>query len=121
MLNCFFNNFDSAKEYTHSQIQKIIESRRNVLCFYAIETGFKRCALALNFDEYNQKDGAVPLHILLDKEVWALSLTQGKELQDQYNSSLIGKNIIVIYTAQGCSGWFSLKFDLGKYTAATSK
>jgi hypothetical protein len=121
MLNCFFDNFDSTKEYTHSQIQKIIESRRNILCFYAKETGLKRCALALYFDEYDQKDGSVPLHILLEKEVWALSLTQGKKLQDRYNSSQIGNNIIVIYTAQGCSGWFSLKFDLGKYNAATSK
>ena len=79
------------------------------------------CALALDFDEYDQKDNAVPLHILLDKEVWALSLTQGENLLNTYNKSQIGKDVIVIYTAPGCKGWFSIKFELGKYAAATTK
>ncbi len=120
MFNCFFDNYDSTKDYTHSQIEKIIEFRRNILCFYAKETRQKRCALALNFDEYDQKDGAVPLHILFDQEVLALSLTQGKKLQDTYNKSQIGNDVIVIYATPGCKGWFSMKFELGKF-AATAK
>jgi len=92
---------------------------KNVLCFYAKETGQQRCALALDFDEYDQRDGAVPLHILLDQELKALSLIQGEKLQDTYYKSQIGNDVIVIYAAQGLKGWFSMKFELGKYAAAS--
>ena len=121
MFSCFFDNYDPTRNYTHLQIQKIIESRRNILCFYAQETGRPRCALALDFVEYDQRNGAVPLHILLDQEVWALSLTQGKKMQDTYDKSQIGNDVIVIYAAPGCKGWFSMKFELGKYAIATAK
>ena len=120
MFSCFFDNYSPSENYSDSQIQNIIKSRRNVLCFYAKKTEQQRCVLGLNFDEYNQRDGAVPLHILLDDEVSALSLTQGEKIQNAYKKSQIGKNVIVIYTAQSCKGWFNMKFELGKYANATS-
>ena len=113
MYSCFFDNYDSSKKYSHSQIQEIIESRRNVLCFYAKEIGKKRCALGLNFDKYDQSDGAVPLHILLDDDVRALSLTQGKKILKTFKKSQVGKDVIVIYAAQNCKGWFKMRFELG--------
>ena len=120
MLSCFVDIYSPSETYSHSEIQKIIKSRRNVLCFYAKETRQQRCALAIDFDRYDQKDSSVPLHILSDKEIWALSLTQGEELQNAYNKSKIGKDIIIIYADRNCKGWFSMKFELGKYTNAIS-
>ena len=120
MLSCFINNYSPSENYSHSEIQEIIKSRRNVLCFYAKETKQQRCALAIDFDRYDQKDCSVPLHIFSDKEIWALSITQCKDLQNAYNKSKIGKDIIVIYTDRICKGWFSMKFELGKYANAIS-
>ena len=102
-------------------MQEIIKSRRNVLCFYAKETRQQRCAIGLNFDEYDQRDGGVPFHILLDDEVSALSLTQGKKLKKTYKKSQIEENIIVIYSARSCKGWFDMSFELGRYADAISK
>ena len=115
MISCFIETFNPFENYSHSKIQEIIKSRRNVLCFYAKETRQQRCALAIDFDKYDQKDASVPIHILSDKEIWALSLTQMEELQNAYNKSKIGKDIIVIYTDKNCKGWFRMKFELGKY------
>jgi len=120
MLSCFIDNYCLSEKYSHLGIQEIIKSRRNILCFYAKETRQPRCALGINFDGYDQKDCSVPLHILSDDEILALSLTQGEELQNAYKKSKIGKDIIVIYTDKSCKGWFSMEFELGKYTHAIS-
>ena len=120
MLSCFINNYSPSENYSHSEIQEIIKSRRNVLCFYAKKTRQQRCALGIDFDGYDQKDCSAPLHILLDDEILTLSLTQGEELQNAYKKSKIGKDIIVIYTDRSCKGWFSMEFELGKYTHAIS-
>lgn len=120
MFCCFFDNYSPSKMYSHRQIQKVIKSRRNVLCFYAKESAQQRCALGLHFDNYDPRDGCVPLHILLDEQVMALSLVEGKKLRKAYKKSQIGKEVIVIYAAPGCKGWFNMSFDLGKYAAIYS-
>ena len=120
MLSCFIDNYCPSKKYSHSGVQEIIESRRNVLCFYAKTTGQPRCAMGIDFDRYDQKDCSVPIQILSDDEIWALSLTQGEALQNAFKKLKVGKEIIVIYTAKSCKGWFSMEFELGKYTHAIS-
>ena len=115
MFGCFIDDFKPSENYSHSEIQEIIKSRRNVLCFYAKETKQERCALGIDFDRYDQKDCSVPLHIFSDDEIWALSLVQGDELQNAYKQSKIGKDIIVVYSDRNCKGWFRMEFELGKY------
>lgn len=114
MLSCFFDKYNPSENHSHSEIREIIESRMNVLCFYAKETKQQRCALAIDFDRYDKKDSSVPLHIFSDKEIGALSVTQGVELQNVYNETKIGKDIIVIYSDKNCKGWFRMKFELGE-------
>ena len=115
MFCYFFDNYSPTENYSPKQIQEIIESKMQVLSFYAKESGQKQCALGLNFDRYDPKDSSVPLLILEKKEVMALSLVGGKKLKKAYKATQTGKDILVIYATPSCKGWFSMCFDLEKF------
>ena len=56
--------YNPDREYTWEELIGLIEVHRELLCFFAQTTGYRRCVLGVGLDEYDAASGCVPVHVI---------------------------------------------------------
>ena len=92
----------------------MIVQQRQALSVYAMTSGVKRCALGIDFEEYEPDSGVVPVYLLEEEEVKLLAMVEGRKLTKAYRASRMGKNLVVTYNTATGRGWFRMRFELGE-------
>ena len=113
-MHCYFPEYDPQANYIRQEMVEMITGQRQLLSLFAQASGQKRCALGLDFEDYDPSDGSVPVYLLGKEEVDALSLVEGKKLRKAFRASRVGKNLVVTFNALVGRGWFRMRFDLGE-------
>ena len=113
-MHCFFDQYDPQVAYSHRQMVTLLKTRQYPLSLLALASGQKRCALGLDFFEYDVADGSVPVFLLGEADIAALATVEGSKINKAYRASLVGKFFLVTYTTPTRRGWFRLPFDLGQ-------
>jgi hypothetical protein len=105
-------DYQPRKTYTRQELIALIESSRQLLCFFAAQTGEKRCAIGVDFDGYDRQNETTPVHIIPDRVVkQALIPAEGKAFAKAYQDSQIGQKVIVTFTSRAASGWFEMGWE----------
>jgi hypothetical protein len=90
----------------------LIEGHRPLLCFFAAQAGERRCAIGVDFDGYDRRNGTTPVHIIPDRVVKQVLIpAEGKAFAKAYQGSRIGQNVIVTFTSRVVSGWFDMDWE----------
>jgi hypothetical protein len=97
---------------TAAKVEKIIKAQRQLLCFFAQQTGYKRCVLGLEFEKYEPKSKMVPVYVLGEMEAKVVEQVEGKKFKRAYRSSQVGQAIMVTFTSPNGRGWFKLRWEL---------
>ena len=66
------------------------------------------------FEEYDPRDGSVPVYLLGKLEIEALAIVEGKKIVKAFRTSRVGKNVVITYNTSVGRGWFLMRFDLGE-------
>ena len=113
-MHCYFAEYDPRREYRQREMVEMISQQRWLLSAFAQASGQRRCALGLDFEDYDRRDHAVPVYLLGSHEVDMLATVEGKKLLKAYRRSRVGKNIVVTYNTPIGRGWFLMRFELGE-------
>ena len=114
MMHCYFADYDPRKAYTHQEIVSLITPHRQLLSMLAMTAGERRCAVGIDFEDYDPRDNSVPVYVLSKADVSTLATVEGKKLTRAYRTSQVGKNLIVTYNTPVGRGWFRMRFELGE-------
>jgi hypothetical protein len=113
-MHCYFADYDPRSDYIHQDMVALISQQRRLLSMFALASGQRRCAVGLDFEDYDPQDGSVPVYLLGKPEMMALASVEGKKLLRAFRASQVGKNLIVTYNTPLGRGWFSMRFELGE-------
>ncbi len=103
--------YDPDREYTWEEMVELIEVHRELLCFFAQTTGYRRCVLGVDLGEYDRASGCVPVHVMNEKSAKVLMQAEGRRFAQAYRSSKPGKSLLVTFTARRMTGWFEMKWQ----------
>lgn len=113
-MRCQFPDYNPHVSYIRSEMEAMIRQQQRLLSLFAFTSGQPRCALGVDFEEYDPLDSTVPVYLLAETDLEALALVEGRRLLKAYRASRVGKNIIVTYVTPAGRGWFTMRFDLGE-------
>lgn len=103
--------YDPDQEYTREELIGLIKVHRELLCFFAQMSGYRRCVLGVALDEYDESSGCVPVHVINEGGAKVLMQAEGRRFTKAYRSSQPGKSLIVTFTARRMTGWFEMKWQ----------
>jgi len=90
----------------------LIRPHQELLCFFAQASGYQRCVLGLNFDEYDPADGSVPVLVMERAGAKVMLEVHGRRFKRAYERSQCGKSLVVTFTAPSSTGWFQMGWKL---------
>ena len=90
----------------------LIKPHRDLLCFFAQMSG--EYVLGLDFYEYDERAGVVPVYMIDREQVQVLLVEEGSKFKRAYRSSGLGKAILVTYASERGRGWVKLSWALGE-------
>ncbi|MEA3339407.1 MAG: hypothetical protein U9R15_05520 [Chloroflexota bacterium] len=90
----------------------LIRPHQELLCFFAQASGYRRCVLGLNFDEYDPTDGSVPVLVMERAEAKVMLEVHGRRFKRAYERSRCGKSLVVTFTFPSSAGWFQMGWKL---------
>jgi len=70
--------------------------------------------LGLDFYEYDEMAGSVPVYMIDREQVKVLLVEEGGKFKRAYRSSGLGKAILVTFTSECGRGWVKLYWALGE-------
>lgn len=76
---------------------ELIKPNRQLLCFFAQTAGYRRCVL--EFENYEPESKIVPVYVMGEAEAKVLSKAEGRKFKKAYQSSGLGKAIMVTRSA----------------------
>jgi hypothetical protein len=105
--------YDPKKAYTRRELIELIRPHGKLLCFFAQQTGEKRCVLGVDFDKYDRASQMVPVHIVPEWAVRQVLIpAEGSRFKKAYRDSAVGQKIVVTFTSRQASGWFEMRWEL---------
>ena len=90
----------------------VIDPHRELLCFFAQASGYRRCVLGLDFEQYDPADGSVPVLVMERDEAKVMSKVHGRRFKRAYERSRCGKSLVVTFTTPTSAGWFQMGWKL---------
>ena len=107
-----YPEYDPEREYTRRELIEVILPHRELLCFFAQTSGYRRCVLGLDFDEYDPSDGSVPVLVMERDEARVMLEVHGRRFKRAYERSRCGKSLLVTFTTPRGRGWFQMGWKL---------
>jgi len=104
--------YEPEKRYSRGEMIELIKAQRQWLCFFAYQSGNRRCVLGLEFEGYEGSSGMVPVYVLGETEAKVVERVEGQKFKRAYRSSRVGQAIMVTFTSPSGRGWFKLKWEL---------
>jgi hypothetical protein len=105
--------YEPEKQYTRREMIEMIKAQRQQLCFFAQESGYRRCVLGMEFERYDEVSKMVPVYVLGETEAKLVERVEGKKFKRAYRSSQVGQAIMITFTSPSGRGWFKLRWELG--------
>ena len=102
--------YDPERGYIRQEMVGLIKPHRDLLCFFAQMSG--EYVLGLDFYEYDEPAGTVPVYMIDREQVQVLLAGKGSKFKRAYRSSGLGKAILVTYTSERGRGWVKLYWAL---------
>ena len=113
-------DYDPRRRYTRQEMIGLIEPHRELLCFFAQASGYRRCVLGLDFDNYDSDDGLVPVVVMSGEQAKVLIRVHGRKFRRAYRDSRPGRGLVVTFTWPDGSGWFRTKWRLDEERVFTA-
>jgi hypothetical protein len=114
--------YTPAQEYTRQEMINLIKPHAHLLCFFAKMGGERRCTLGLDFDNYDPTRQMIPVHLIPPGAVKELLIPlHGKRFKRAYQSSRIGRSIIITFQSRQAAGWFKMGWQLDETMVFTSE
>ena len=107
-----YPEYDPGREYTRREMRDLILPHRELLCFFAQASGYRRCLLGLYFDRYDPDDGSVPVLVMEQSEARVMLETHGRRFKRAYERSRCGQSLLVTFTTPRGRGWFQMGWKL---------
>jgi len=104
--------YEPGKRYTRREMIELIKGQRQLLCFFAQMSGYRRCVLGLEFEKYEPAGKMVPVYVMGEAEAQVVERVEGKKFKRAYRSSGVGQAIMVTFTSPSGRGWFKLRWEL---------
>ena len=104
--------YKAERKYTRQEMIELVKPHRQLLCFFAQTAGHRRGVLGLDFDRYDRQEESVPVYVMGEAEAKVLSKAEGRKFKKAYQSSGLGKAIMVTFTSPSGRGWFKLRWEL---------
>ena len=104
--------YDPRRRYTRDEMLAAIKPHQDLLCFFAQASGYQRCVLGLDFDQYDLSDTTVPVLVMESAEAKVLLKVHGRRFRQAYRLSGPRKPLLVTFTDGRTSGWFTLDWQL---------
>lgn len=111
--------YDPDQEYTREELIGLIKVHRELLCFFAQTSGYRRCVLGVELDEYDGANGCVPVHVINRKGAKVLMQAEGRKFAQAYRSSEPGKSLMVTFTDRRMTGWFKMRWQDPQWVFST--
>ena len=108
----FYPAYDPGREYTRREMRDLIRPHRELLCFFAQASGYRRCVLGLDFGSYDPDDGSVPVLVMEQNEARVMLEVHGRRFKRAYERSRCGRSLLVTYTTARGRGWFQMDWKL---------
>lgn len=105
-------DYEPEKQYSRREMIELIKAQRQLLCFFAQQSGAKRCVLGLEFEQYEPASRMVPVYVMGEAEAKVVERAEGKKFKRAYRSSLVGQAIMITFTSPSGRGWFKLRWEL---------
>lgn len=105
--------YDPTYPYRPAELVALIRPHVPLLCFLASTSGEQRCVLGLQFDDYDPVRQTIAVLIIpptIVRQVW-LPL-HGKQFQQAYRASRVGRSLIITYSAPQGAGWFAADWQM---------
>jgi len=107
-----YPEYDPEREYTRREIIDLIDPHRELLCFFAQSSGYRRCVLGLDFERYDPTDGSVPVLVIERDEARVMLEVHGRRFKRAYERSRCGQSLVVTFTTPTSAGWFQMGWRL---------
>jgi len=107
-----YPEYDPKREYTRREMVDVIDPHRELLCFFAQASGYRRCVLGLDFEQYDPTDGSVPVLVMEREEAKVMLEVHGRRFKRAYERSQCGKSLVVTFTTPTSAGWFQMGWKL---------
>jgi len=104
--------YEPEKRYTRREMIELIKAQRQLLCFFAQQSGVRRCVLGVEFEGYEAESGMVPVYVIGEAEAKVVERVEGKKFKRAYRSSGVGQAIMVTFTSPSGRGWFKLRWEV---------
>jgi len=104
--------YNPGRGYIQQEMVGLIKPHRDLLCFFAQMSG--EYVLGLDFYEYDEMAGTVPVYMIGREQVGVLLAEEGSKFKRAYRSSGLGKAILVTYASERGRGWVKLYWALGE-------
>ena len=104
--------YEPGKRYSRREMIELIKAQRQLLCFFAQQSGDRRCVLGLEFERYDVVSKMVPVYVLGEMEAKVVEQVEGKKFKRAYRSSQVGQAIMITFTSPSGRGWFKLRWEL---------
>ncbi len=111
--------YDPDQEYTREELIGLIKVHRELLCFFAQMSGYRRCVLGVALDEYDEASGCVPVYVINRQGAKVLMQAEGRKFAQAYRSSEAGKNLMVTFTSRQMTGWFKMRWQAPQHMFVT--
>ena len=95
--------------YTRQEMIELIKPQRQLLCFFAQTAGYRRGVLGLDFGNYDRQKGSVPVYVMGEAEAQVLSKAEGRKFKKGYQSSGLGKAIMVTHSTTLRAGYLRVQ------------
>jgi hypothetical protein len=98
-------HYDPGRRYTAAQLAVLLQEQAALLCWFAAESGADRCALGVDFEEYDAVAGLAPVQVIPAEYMPALLAVEDRAFRQAYRRSGRGQGLLVTYVWPDGKGW----------------
>ncbi len=105
--------YDPRHQYTETEVIQLLKTYQSLWCYFAGETGQKRCVLAVDFRPYQGEPDMMAVYSMHKAAIREMGeAIDSAALMRAYRRSRVGKSILVFYNMGAMIGWLKLAWQL---------
>ena len=105
-------NYEPARRYTEAQLGVLLQEQAALLCWFAQQSGYDRCALGVDFEDYDAAAGLAPVQVIPAEYMPGLLAVEDRVFRRAYRQSGRGRGLLVTYVWPDGKGWRRLPWSL---------
>jgi len=90
----------------------LLQEQAALLCWFAQQSGYDRCALGVDFEDYDAAAGLAPVQVIPAEYMPGLLAVEDRVFRRAYRQSGRGRGLLVTYVWPDGKGWRRLPWSL---------